>query len=180
MGAVTDSLLANMEIHGIPEGMRDGLLLYLEHGFFPGSFLMAVLSNDLKEAVARGDEDNLEQARELRALSSQPRTRDGVGLTGHGRSVGGAVSSRKEPPMKLPTAGHSLDLVPVTEASIDAAKVYNNEEQDKLRFLRLVDLYGLERVERWLANVKRDVSPGTIADPTPISLLNVCPAADPG
>jgi hypothetical protein len=39
----------------IPEHMRSGAKLYIEQGIKPGSFLTAVLSNDLKEAVARGD-----------------------------------------------------------------------------------------------------------------------------
>ncbi len=39
----------------IPEHMRSGAQLYIERGIEPGGFLMAVLSNDLKQAVARGD-----------------------------------------------------------------------------------------------------------------------------
>lgn len=43
----------------IPEGMHDGIVLYLLHGLFPGSFLRAVLENDLREAVNRADDLNL-------------------------------------------------------------------------------------------------------------------------
>jgi len=43
---------------GIPERMRGGLARYLMHGIQPGHFLMAVLTNNLKEAVARGDDEN--------------------------------------------------------------------------------------------------------------------------
>lgn len=48
-------LLSHSEI---PEGMHDAVVLYLVHGFPPGSFLTAVLENDLREAVRRGDVDN--------------------------------------------------------------------------------------------------------------------------
>jgi hypothetical protein len=47
----------------IPEHCRDGLLNYLRYGIHPGSFLEAVLSNDLREACSRADHIN------LRALS---------------------------------------------------------------------------------------------------------------
>jgi len=43
----------------IPSHMRGGLHRYLQHGSAPGHFLSAVLSNDLKEAVARADEENM-------------------------------------------------------------------------------------------------------------------------
>lgn len=42
----------------IPEHMREGVKLYLERGLKPGSFLLAVLENDLAEAFARADETN--------------------------------------------------------------------------------------------------------------------------
>ena len=42
----------------IPGHCRDGLLLYLEKGVPVGSFLEAVLSNDLREACARADDIN--------------------------------------------------------------------------------------------------------------------------
>lgn len=42
----------------IPDYMRDGVELYVMHGIPPGSFMTAVLSNDLKEAFARADDQN--------------------------------------------------------------------------------------------------------------------------
>lgn len=42
----------------IPEHGKDGLLLYVTRGIPPGNFLTAVLSNDLKEACARADQEN--------------------------------------------------------------------------------------------------------------------------
>lgn len=44
---------------GIPEHMRTGVALYIVHGTPPGSFLTAVLSNDLMEAMGRADDVNL-------------------------------------------------------------------------------------------------------------------------
>lgn len=41
---------------GVPEHLHGGLCRYLDHRIQPGSFLVAVLSNDLKEAMARADE----------------------------------------------------------------------------------------------------------------------------
>jgi hypothetical protein len=43
----------------IPERMRHGLKLYIEQGVPPGHFLSAVLSNDLREAVGRADDENV-------------------------------------------------------------------------------------------------------------------------
>ncbi len=42
----------------IPEHMRSGAQLYIEQGIKPGSFLTAVLENDLKHAVAQADTIN--------------------------------------------------------------------------------------------------------------------------
>jgi hypothetical protein len=42
----------------IPTHCREGFLAYLQYGQRPGSFLLAVLSNDLAEACARADDDN--------------------------------------------------------------------------------------------------------------------------
>lgn len=44
----------------LPEHMREGMKNYLEHGIEPGSFLTAVLSNDLKRAVGAADHINLQ------------------------------------------------------------------------------------------------------------------------
>ena len=43
----------------IPDRMMDGLDRYFEHGIEAGGFLMAVLSNDLMEAVGRADSENM-------------------------------------------------------------------------------------------------------------------------
>jgi len=40
---------------GVPSQLHDGLVLYLTDGVRPGSFLTAVLENDLITAVRRGD-----------------------------------------------------------------------------------------------------------------------------
>ena len=45
--------------HDLPEHMRDGMRLYIERGIAPGSFLRAVLSNDLMGAMGRADDVNL-------------------------------------------------------------------------------------------------------------------------
>lgn len=42
----------------IPVEMHDGVVLYLLHGLHPGSFLTAVLENDLRKACDRADDVN--------------------------------------------------------------------------------------------------------------------------
>lgn len=42
----------------LPEHMREGMKLYIEEGIAPGSFMMSVLCNDLKSAVAMADHVN--------------------------------------------------------------------------------------------------------------------------
>ena len=42
----------------MPASMRPGTQLYIEKGILPGSFLRAVISNDLKESFAQADEIN--------------------------------------------------------------------------------------------------------------------------
>lgn len=44
----------------IPEHTRGALERYFNLGYEPGSFLMAVLCNDLYEAVGRADDQNIE------------------------------------------------------------------------------------------------------------------------
>lgn len=53
--AVLGELALRAAAVGVPEGLVDGLCLYVVHGIIPGSFLTAVLSNDLMEAFARAD-----------------------------------------------------------------------------------------------------------------------------
>ena len=43
----------------IPDYMHRGLLTYIERGLIPGSFLTAVLNNDLLDAVRRADDKNV-------------------------------------------------------------------------------------------------------------------------
>jgi len=43
----------------LPEGMRDSIVAYVEHGIPLGHFLDALLSNDFMGAVKRADEENL-------------------------------------------------------------------------------------------------------------------------
>lgn len=42
----------------LPESLRGGMKRYFEHGIEPGSFLMAVLENNLMEAFLCADEGN--------------------------------------------------------------------------------------------------------------------------
>ena len=44
--------------HLIPNHMIGAVRRYIMHGIPPGSFLTAVICNDLREAVARADDDN--------------------------------------------------------------------------------------------------------------------------
>lgn len=41
---------------GVPEQLHEGLVRYLVHRVPPGSFLLAVLTNDLTRAIARGND----------------------------------------------------------------------------------------------------------------------------
>lgn len=51
-------LREHLRVSGVPRGMHDGYVLYVLHGILPGSFLRAVLENDLREACNRADEIN--------------------------------------------------------------------------------------------------------------------------
>jgi hypothetical protein len=42
----------------IPERMRGGISRYIDKGIPPGDFLTAVISNDLREACGRADDEN--------------------------------------------------------------------------------------------------------------------------
>lgn len=44
--------------YNVPPYMQQGLLDWMNHGVRPGSFLCAVLENDLMEAVGRADSTN--------------------------------------------------------------------------------------------------------------------------
>ncbi len=47
-----------MNLSNIPEHMHQGIIDYVEHGTPPGSFLEAVLRNDLVAAAAHADDIN--------------------------------------------------------------------------------------------------------------------------
>lgn len=49
----------------IPEHMREGVKLYIEQGVRPGSFLAAVVCNDLKEAIGNADSINRERLADI-------------------------------------------------------------------------------------------------------------------
>ena len=42
----------------LPEGLASGMERYIEEGIQPGSFLTAVICNNLREAFARADDNN--------------------------------------------------------------------------------------------------------------------------
>ncbi len=56
---LSEHQIEKMSEHGIPEYMRGGLIRYYENGISPGSFLTAVINNDLKEACGRADDTNI-------------------------------------------------------------------------------------------------------------------------
>lgn len=43
----------------VPEHLREGLARYVIHGIHPGSFLCAVIDNNLHGAIRYGDDDSL-------------------------------------------------------------------------------------------------------------------------
>lgn len=43
----------------VPQHDRESIKLYIEHGLLPGSFLQAVISNDLSEAIGQADHINI-------------------------------------------------------------------------------------------------------------------------
>lgn len=45
----------------VPTHMHDGMKLYFDRGVEPGSFMTAVLCNDLKESFGRADDINRER-----------------------------------------------------------------------------------------------------------------------
>lgn len=50
--------MINLDYTGLPEGLRVGMCRYIEGGILPGSFLKAVLANDLMNACAHADHVN--------------------------------------------------------------------------------------------------------------------------
>lgn len=53
--AIVVKLFAAFPASGVPEHLRSGLVRYFADGILPGSFLAAVLCNDLTKAVVRAD-----------------------------------------------------------------------------------------------------------------------------
>lgn len=49
----------------LPEGLQDGMKLYIEEGIRAGGFLTACLENDLVGAVNKADPDNLPRLQEI-------------------------------------------------------------------------------------------------------------------
>lgn len=49
---------ATLDEYGIPAYMQPALISWVNHGVRPGSFLTAVLENNLMEAVGRADNTN--------------------------------------------------------------------------------------------------------------------------
>jgi hypothetical protein len=56
---MTNRLDFDGEYEQVPEHLRKGLVAYVEQKRFPGGFLEAVLTNDLRKAIDRGDEKSL-------------------------------------------------------------------------------------------------------------------------
>ena len=57
--------LGDIDYTRLPEGLRSGARLYVEHGVMPGDFLSAVLRNDLRTAVAHADPINAARLAEI-------------------------------------------------------------------------------------------------------------------
>lgn len=49
------------KLHMLPEHMQGAMERYIAHGIPPGSFLTAVLENDLFEAIGRADYENVQR-----------------------------------------------------------------------------------------------------------------------
>ena len=56
---LTDEQKAKMLIYGIPEHMQGSIVRYYENGIRPGHFLTAVIDNDLRGAIERADDINV-------------------------------------------------------------------------------------------------------------------------
>jgi len=55
----------------VPEHLREGLVRYFSDGILPGSFMQAVLCNDLAQAVARADQASFIGLRHIVAFLEQ-------------------------------------------------------------------------------------------------------------
>ena len=54
-----DEQVTALQECGIPGYMHQSIVNFYENGYQPGSFLTAVIDNDLKEAVGRADDTNI-------------------------------------------------------------------------------------------------------------------------
>ena len=57
---LTEKQKLKMSEYGIPKYMHDSIINYYENGWSPGSFLEAIINNDLREAVGRADDTNID------------------------------------------------------------------------------------------------------------------------
>lgn len=53
-----EKLTQTMRFYAVPVHLREGLARYVVSGTEPGGFIQAVLQNDLKVAIVRGDKDS--------------------------------------------------------------------------------------------------------------------------
>ena len=58
MNRPRNELVDGMNKYQIPERMRPGILRWIEEGIIPGSFLQAVIENDLKSTMMSADIEN--------------------------------------------------------------------------------------------------------------------------
>jgi hypothetical protein len=68
---IVEKIVGALPESGIPEHLREGLVCYFADGILPGSFLQAVLANDLTQAVGRADPTSLRALPELLACLVQ-------------------------------------------------------------------------------------------------------------
>jgi hypothetical protein len=64
----TDAVLVNgspVDYSGLPESLRGGMQRYIEHRIEPGSFLAAVLENDLWRSCEYADEANYQRLHQI-------------------------------------------------------------------------------------------------------------------
>lgn len=52
--------MSDLDYSLLPEHLRAGVKRYIEHRIIPGSFLVAVITNDLRKAVFAADSESLE------------------------------------------------------------------------------------------------------------------------
>ena len=55
---MTEELEASLRASRIPLRMHTGIIRYVTQGIVPGGFLIAVITNDLKDACRRADDQN--------------------------------------------------------------------------------------------------------------------------